>query len=285
MIGVFDSGSGGLTVLAAAARMMPDHDFLYLGDHARAPYGEKSEDDITRFTREGVERLFDAGCDLVVLACNTASAVALRHLQENWLEAHHPTKRLLGVTVPMVEALTGLKWERDITSTNTAPTHHVGVFATRRTVESGTFERQIKMRAPGYHISQVACHGLAKAIDDDAPLADLAAIVDGCVAELLAQAHPNVVILGCTHYPLVEHLFRKALPRGVRLLSQPDIVAVSLKDYLARHTRLDKRVLPGERKIICMTSGNPEKLRPPYELVGGDLPDFTSLEALSPIKA
>ena len=278
MIGVFDSGSGGLTVLSAATRIMPDHDFLYLGDHARAPYGEKSTDDIIAFTIEGVETLFNAGCNLVILACNTASAVALRHLQEHWLPDHYPTKRVLGVTVPMVEALTGLKWERDITTTNAAPNHHVGVFATRRTVESGTFERQVKMRAPGYTITQQACPGLAKAIDDSADDETQKRLVSDCVQRLLGEGTPDVVILGCTHYPLVEKTFRAALPKGMKLLSQPDIVAASLNDYLNRHPELDKKTSPGSRRIICLTTGDPEKLASPYEMVGGDLPDFTKLE-------
>ena len=265
-------------MLASAARIMPDHDFLYLGDHARAPYGEKSTDDIITCTREGVETLFNAGCNLVILACNTASAVALRHLQEHWLEDHYPTKRILGVTVPMVEALTGLKWERDVTTTNAAPDHHVGVFATRRTVESGTFERQVKLRAPGYTITQQACPGLAKSIDNNDSDDVQRGLVSACVERLMTDGTPDVVILGCTHYPLVEKMFRAALPKGMKLLSQPDIVAVSLNTYLTRHPTLDEKTSPGARRIICLTTGDPEKLSPPFELVGGDLPEFTKLE-------
>ncbi len=243
MIGVFDSGHGGLTVLRALKARIAGHGFAYLGDHAHAPYGERAPEEIYDFTVANVERLFGLGCRLVLLACNTAAAIALRRLQQDWLPTAYPERRVLGVFVPMVEAVTNVPWRIEGPVPAVLPAARlIGVFATRRTVESGAYAREIARRAPGVRVVQQACPGLVRHIEDDAPARAIAPLVEGFVAGLLAQAEgelPDSVILGCTHYPLVADAFAAALPPRVRLFAQPELVAASLADYLARHPEFD----------------------------------------------
>ncbi len=240
-IGVFDSGHGGLTILAALQQRLPDQHFLYLGDHAAAPYGERTPEEIYARTQAAVELLFALDCRLVILACNTAAAVAMRRLQQGWLARTHPTRRVLGVLAPMVEALSGRAW----TGGQPLPWHRrtarsVAVFATRRTVESGAYPREVAARAPSVLVDQEPCPGLAGAIERDLAQGALADMVQDAIQRLLARhpsEPPQAAVLGCTHYPLVADAFAAALPAGVRLLSQPNVVAESLERYLARHPR------------------------------------------------
>lgn len=238
-IGVFDSGHGGLSVWRALAERLPDQAFLYLGDHANAPYGEHSAEEILALTRAGVTRLFDSGCRLVVLACNTAAAVALRRLQEDWLP-DWPGRRILGVFVPTVERLTETAWTRDPpprAAHPADPRRTVAVFATTRTVESGAYAREIGRRAPGFTVHEIACPGLVAAIEAGAPEGELQALIDGFCTELLRRlehAPLDAVVLGCTHFPLVEAQFRSALPSEAPVLSQAELVAESLTGYLRR---------------------------------------------------
>lgn len=244
MIGVFDSGHGGLTVLRALVRKLPDRGFIYLGDNANAPYGDRSPDDIYRLTLEALERLFALGCPLVVVACNTAAAIGLRRLQQAWLPLHHPDRRVIGVLVPMVEAVTGVPWMAEIEAgRHRGEPRTIAVFATRHTVESGAFVREIQKRAPEITVVQQACPALVPLIERAAPEAELRASVHRYAAELMDQlggVPPSAAILGCTHYPLVQPLFVEALP-GVELLSQPDITARSLLAYLGHHPEFDSR--------------------------------------------
>ena len=238
MIGLFDSGTGGLTILEAVQKALPGEPLSYLGDHARAPYGNMTNPEILAATRAGTERLFAAGCRLVVLACNTASAVALRSLQEDWLPAAYPERRILGVLVPMVEALTGLPWERDHPGLSERPGQSVAVFATQCTTRSRAYVEEIEKRAPSFRIVQQACPGLVALIEAGAAGDDIQALVDRFVGELRTREGLqdfDGVILGCTHYPLIEDHFRAALPAGTTVVSQPRIVARALKDYLRRH--------------------------------------------------
>ena len=247
-IGVFDSGLGGLTVLKAAMKKLPEQAFVYYGDNANTPYGSKTDVEIYDLTIAGVTRLFEAGCDLVILACNSASAVALHDLQMNWLT---PDKRVLGVFVPMIEELTRRDW-----GDNSPPTHtglkNVALFATPATVSSGAFERELKFRARDVDVIGEACVGLVAAIEEGDSLG-AEALVDAHVATLLETLpNPQAAVLGCTHYPLVEERFRAALPKSTRILVQPEIVADSLEDYLRRHPRF---VAHGD--VSYLTSGDP----------------------------
>ncbi len=232
-IGIFDSGLGGLTILRALQQALPEQAFTYLGDNANTPYGTRDAYDVFDLTTRGTQALFDRGCDLVILACNTASASALHRMQVNWLPKGK--RRVLGVFVPMIEHLTQRDW-----GDNAAPTHtgleNVAVFSTQSTLDSGAFPREMKFRARDVAVVGQACDGLVDAIEagEDAVAAALVKIhVDKLLQRL---PEPQAAVLGCTHYPLVEDLFRAALPAGTKLVSQPDLVAQATADYLTRHS-------------------------------------------------
>ncbi|MFK7745445.1 MAG: glutamate racemase [Roseobacter sp.] len=233
-VGIFDSGLGGLTVLDAVQKRLPDVPFVYLADSAHAPYGVRTADDIFDLTCASVQRLFDAGCDLVILACNTASAAALRKMQESWI----PTdKRVLGVFVPLIEAMTERQWG-DNSPPREVGVKHVALFATPATVASRAFQRELAFRAIGVDVEAQACGGVVDAIEDG----------DMILAEALVRSHvdalkrkmptPDAAILGCTHYPLMQDSFQTALGDDVRVFSQADLVAESLADYLDRHPEM-----------------------------------------------
>lgn len=258
MIGVFDSGSGGLTILEALRQALPDQDFLYLGDHANAPYGHRSNTQIVAMTKDGIDTLMAAGCSLVILACNTAAAVALRTLQQDWLPAAYPENRILGVLVPMVEALTGVPWSQDHPHESPGHDRSIILFATRKTVESGSYLDEVAKRAPHVALAQKACPGLVDAIEGGAGERPIRGLIGGFVAEALtSRAAPDAAVLGCTHFPLVEHLFRRILPPKTELLSQPGIVARSLADYLTRHPQFSR---PGSGTVRLLTTGDPALL-------------------------
>lgn len=250
-VGIFDSGLGGLTVHDAVMRRLPDVDFVYLADSAHAPYGVRTASDIYQLTTNAVQRLFDAGCDLVILACNTASAAALRKMQEQWVP---PEKRVLGVFVPLIEALTERRWG-DNSPPREVAVQHVALFATPATVASRAFQRELAFRAIGVDVEAQACGGVVDAIEDG----------DMILAEALVRSHvdalkrkmpsPEAVILGCTHYPLMAETFQAALGDDVQVFSQADLVADSLADYLERHP--DK---VGAGKSAFLTTGDPAKV-------------------------
>ncbi len=243
MIGVFDSGSGGLTILRALVAALPGRRFVYLGDHANAPYGDRPAEEVYRLTIANVERLFALECRLVLLACNTASAVALRRLQRHWLPDVAPDRRVLGVLVPMVEAITQVPWQVQAPpSGRPTATATVGVFATPRTVATGAYPLEIGRRAPSVQVAQQACPDLVTAIEADAGDAVLQSLVDRYCAELLVRVPDrrlDFVVLGCTHFPLIAETFARALPERSPILDQPAIVARSLDAYLHRHGDLD----------------------------------------------
>lgn len=257
MIGVFDSGHGGLTVLRALRERLPDQRFLYLGDHGHAPYGNRSSEEVLQLTRRAAEALFAHGCRLVVIACNTAAAIALRRLQQTWLPEAHPDKRLLGVLVPMVEAITGVPWMADVTPSRPAgPPRRVAIFATRGTVRSGAYPREVHKRAPEVTVVQQACPRLAAAIEAGRPAPELRALVRGSVLGLRRKlgGWPDAAVLGCTHYPLVADHFRAELNGAVALLDQPALVAESLAHYLERRPEFSA---PGSGETLLLTSGDP----------------------------
>lgn len=260
MIGVFDSGHGGLTVLRALVTALPERSFVYLGDHAHAPYGGRSSAEIVDLTRAAVKHLFDLDCELVVLACNTAAAVALRTLQQQWLPKEYEGRRILGVLVPTVEAVTGVPWLIDPAHVPAEHGKTIAVFATRRTVESNAYPEEVSKRASGIDLIQIACEGLVDLIERHAPIETLRTAVHGYVSELAKKLDGrtlDAVLLGCTHYPLVADLFAEALPPGVEILSQPDLVARSLEDYLERHRDLDATDFRGGN-LRLLTTGDPD---------------------------
>jgi len=233
-VGIFDSGLGGLTVLDAVSKRLPDVPFVYFGDNAHAPYGVRDADDVYDLTCAGVTRLWDAGCDLAILACNTASAAALRRMQEGWVPSD---KRVLGVFVPLIEALTERQWG-DNSPPREVSVKHVALFATPATVASRAFQRELAFRAIGVDVEAQSCGGVVDAIEDG----------DEILAEALVRSHvdalkrkmpePDAAILGCTHYPLMESVFQDALGPDVKVYSQASLVSESLADYLERHPEM-----------------------------------------------
>lgn len=240
MIGVFDSGLGGLTVLRALVERFPQLSFVYLGDQAHVPYGNRPSEEIFELTRAGVEHLFQQGCRLVILGCNTATAVALRRLQQEWLgSSGYSGRNVLGIVAPTVEAATQTAWA---VSTPQYPqkykTDVIAVFGTQRTIASGVYPQEIRKRCPRVRVVQQACPELAGAIENARPESDLDHLVAEAVHSLMSAIGgeaPHEAILGCTHYALIEHIFRRHLPGSTRILSQPEVVADSLEDYLTRH--------------------------------------------------
>ncbi|WP_207457864.1 glutamate racemase [Azospirillum sp. SYSU D00513] len=283
MIGVFDSGHGGLTVLRALVEAAPDRPFVYLGDHASAPYGPRDEEEIYRLTVAGMDRLFGQGCRLVVIACNTAAAVALRRMQQTWLPTAWPGRNVLGVLVPMVEAITRVPWMTEAPPSDRPPEPRtVGIFATRATVSSGSFPREIGKRAPDVRVVQQACPDLVPFIERGASDAEMAPSVRRYAAELTDQlgGEPlDAVVLGCTHYPLVAHLFAEALPPGVEVLCQPSLTAKSLEHYLERHPEYAPERLGRPVEPRFFTTGAAE---PVGALAGRFFGRPTPFETLSP---
>jgi len=248
-VGIFDSGLGGLTIYQAVAQRLPDVPFAYYGDNAHAPYGVRTADDIFDLTCRGVERLWAEGCDLVVLACNTASAAALKRMQETWVPRD---KRVLGVFVPLIEALTERQWG-DNSPPREVAVKHVALFATPATVASRAFQRELAFRAIGVDVEAQPCGGLVDAIEQG----------DEILAEALVRSHvealkrrmprPEAAVLGCTHYPLLLKTFQAALGPDVKVLSQPGLVAESLADYLTRRPEFRG----GGQAATFLTTGDP----------------------------
>lgn len=230
-VGVFDSGLGGLTVLDAVSKRLPDVPFVYFGDNEHAPYGVRDAEDVFNLTTAAVERLWAEGCDLVILACNTASAAALKRMQESWIPED---KRVLGVFVPLIEALTERRWG-DNSPPREVAVKHVALFATPATVSSRAFQRELAFRAVGVDVEAQPCGGVVDAIEQGDEILAEAMVRSHVEALLRRMPHPEAAILGCTHYPLMEAVFQDALGAQVKVYSQANLVASSLEDYLKRH--------------------------------------------------
>jgi len=235
-IGIFDSGYGGLTILNAIRNLLPQYDYIYLGDNARTPYGTRSFEVVYHYTLECVEKLFSMGCPLVILACNTASAKALRTIQQNDLPNIDPTRRVLGVIRPTVEVLDQLSQSR-----------HVGVLATPGTVQSESYPIEIHKINPSVQVNSVACPMWVPLIENNEHLTPGAEYFVEKDIQQLMRKDPliDAVILGCTHYPLLIPVIEKYLPPHVRIIAQGSIVADSLNDYLHRHPEMNSRCSTG----------------------------------------
>ncbi|MCQ2062468.1 MAG: glutamate racemase [Fibrobacter sp.] len=236
MIGVFDSGFGGLTILRDLQKALPQYDFLYLGDNARAPYGSRSFETIYRYTLESVRELFRRGCPLVILACNTASARALRSIQQQVLPVEFPDRRVLGIIRPTAEEIGGF-----------SKTGHVGVFATAGTVSSRSYVIEIEHFFPQLKVTQHACPMWVPLVENGECDTEGAQFFVKKDVEALLKEDPEIdaVLLACTHYPLLERQIRAALPSHVRLVFQGDIVAAKTVDYLKRHPEMEVRLSKG----------------------------------------
>ena len=248
-IGVFDSGYGGLTILKELRKKLPELDYLYLGDNARAPYGSRSYDVVYKFTLEAVKYLFGRGCPLVILACNTASAKALRTIQQNDLPAINPANRVLGVIRPTAEIIGNLS------SSGT-----IGIMGTEGTVNSGSYDMEVAKLFPSFKVVSQACPMWAPIVENNeasGPGADY--FVDKYVRTLLSQDSTiDTIVLACTHYPLLYPKIRAAVPSSVKVVNQGEIVADSLADYLRRHPEMDSRIARGGR-CSYLTTESPDK--------------------------
>lgn len=248
-IGVFDSGYGGLTILSKIRERLPQYDYLYLGDNARAPYGTRSFEVIYRFTLEAVKHLFAQGCKLVVLACNTASAKALRTIQQNDLPTIDPTRRVLGIIRPTVEAL------HEVTKTG-----HIGLLGTPGTIQSKSYEIEIAKQNPEFITTAHSCPMWVPLVENNEarnPGADYFVKKD-INAIMSRDPEIDTLILGCTHYPLLMDKIRQNISNDITTLSQGEIVAESLADYLKRHPEMETR-LSRNGKTHFSTTENADK--------------------------
>ena len=250
-IGIFDSGYGGLTILHGIRQLLPEYDYLYLGDNARTPYGPRSFDVVYEFTRQAVQRLFEMGCHLVILGCNTASAKALRSIQQNDLPQWDPDRRVLGVIRPTAEVIGSL-----------TQTRHVGVLATEGTIKSESYNLEIQKLWPDITVSGVACPfwvPLVEYNEADSPGADY--FVKKRIDQVM-RLDPQIdaLILGCTHYPLLMPKILKYLPAGVRVIPQGEYVAESLKSYFKRNTAIEQKCSKNHT-VRYLTTENPDKFK------------------------
>lgn len=246
-IGVFDSGYGGLTILSEIQSLMPQYDYCYLGDNSRAPYGSRSFDIVYEFTKEAVITLFDRGCNLVILACNTASAKALRTIQQKDLPEIAPDKRVLGVIRPTVEAIDAITRSK-----------HVGVLGTIGTIQSESYPIEINKLFPDVIVTSVACPMWASLVENreyDNEGADY--FIKKNLDQILSKDPLiDTLILGCTHYPLLLNKIRQFLPSTVHAIAQGDYVAKSLQDYLSRHKDMDSACTKGGRTQYFTTESS-----------------------------
>lgn len=248
-IGVFDSGYGGLTILRQIRQYMPEYDYIYLGDNARAPYGGHSFEVVYQYTLQAVKALFERGCHLVILACNTASAKALRTIQQRDLPTLDANRRVLGIIRPTVEAIGSLTKSR-----------HVGVLATEGTINSGSYGMEVCKQDPDIVLTGQACPMWVPLVENyefDSPGADY--FVKKRIDRIL-RLDPEIdtLVLACTHYPLLMNKIVKYTPAGVRIMAQGEYVAASLADYLQRHPEMDERCTKGASCHYLTTESVPK---------------------------
>ena len=248
-IGVFDSGFGGLEVLKEIVQTLPQYNYIYLGDTKRAPYGNRSQAQIYQFTQQAVDFLFRKNCFLVVLACNTSSSEALRRIQQEYLPKHYPQRRVLGVVVPAAEEAALLTKNKKI-----------GVIATKATVSSFAFKRELTKLSPKIKVFQQACPLLVPLVEEGKHnLPTTHAVLKIYLAPLL-KVGIDILILGCTHYGLLEKQIKQIVGLEVKVVSEGNIVALKLKDYLLRHPEIETRLV-SESKLSFLTTGKVVKFK------------------------
>lgn len=247
-IGIFDSGYGGLTILSGIRRELPEYDYLYLGDNARAPYGTRSFEVVYEFTRQAVEELFRRGCHLVILACNTASAKALRSIQQQVLPHLYPGRRVLGVIRPTVEEVGKI-----------SRNGHLGLLATPGTVRSHSYQLEIAKLHPDMQLTETACPMWVPLIEADEAGGEGADYFVRKYIDRTMAADPKIdtLLLGCTHYPILLPKIHAYAPEGVKVLAQGEIVGKSLADYLRRHPEMDAKCTKGG-DVEYLTTENAE---------------------------
>ncbi|MCX6786046.1 MAG: glutamate racemase [Candidatus Komeilibacteria bacterium] len=252
MIGIFDSGFGGLTVFKEIKKALPDYNYIYLGDNLRAPYGDRGQEIIYQFTEQAVNFLFKQGCDLVILACNTASSDALKKLQQEWLPANYPNGRILGVIRPLTEE-----------ATKVSRFGKIGVVGTTATIKSGAYLRELKHLSslarlcPTIKAWQQACPLLVPLIEEGWLDKTETRMILKKYLRPLKDQQIDTLILGCTHYPLLMKEFKRLCGKRVNVLNAPKIIAAKLVDYLQRHPELEQKLVK-QKAVRYLTTGDPK---------------------------
>lgn len=252
MIGIFDSGFGGLTVFKEIKKALPDYSYIYLGDNLRSPYGGRSQEAIFEFTKQAVDFLFKQGCQLVILACNTASSEALRKLQQEWLPKAYPDRRILGVICPLAEE-----------AAKVSRFGRIGVVGTKATVSSNAYQRELNHQNPQLKIFQNACPLLVPLIEEGWLDKTETRMILKKYLRSLKAAQIDTLILGCTHYPLLMKEFQRIAGKRIKVLDGPKIVAEKLADYLKRHPEIESK-LKKDGQVRYLTTDSAEK----FELLG-----------------
>lgn len=245
MIGVFDSGFGGLTILRGLVKELPQYDYFYLGDNVHVPYGSRSQEVILKFTKDAVNYLFKQGCILIILACNTASAEALRCIQQEYLLSHYPNRRILGIIRPTAEtAIEKFKNKNNL---------KIGIIATESTVRSKSFIKEIKKLKPETKIFQQACPLLVPIIEAGEQNSKGAILILKKYLKSLLDKKINILILGCTHYPVIKNKIRKFIDPKISIISEDEILPAKLKNYLIRHPEIEKQLTKKGNRIFMTT--------------------------------
>lgn len=254
MIGLFDSGIGGLTVLKPILKLLPKYDYIYLGDSKRSPYGGRSEETIKHFSEQAVEYLFSRGVKLIIFACNTASSVALSHIQQKYLKGkNEKDRKILGVLIPLAEEVT-----------KRTKTGRVGVVGTRATINAGSYETEIHKINPKIKVYSQACPLLVPLIEEGWNTRPEAKSILKKYLHPIKSANIDMLILGCTHYPIMHKDFQKYMGKKVKVFETGEVVAKSLKDYLRRHPEIEKKLSKaktGQGKVKFVTTDDPQSMK------------------------
>ncbi|MBD3360620.1 glutamate racemase [Candidatus Peregrinibacteria bacterium] len=250
MIGIFDSGYGGMTVLKPIMDLLPEYDYLYLGDNARAPYGNHSPENIQRFSEQAINFLFDKGIILIIFACNTASSTALRYIQKKYLNGNlEKNKKILGVLIPAVEK-----------AVNTTKINRIGVVGTKATIASRVYEKEITKINKNIKVVGSACPLLVPFIEEGWHNKPEAKSILKKYLKPLKTNNIDTLILGCTHYPLMKNDFQKIMGNKVKIISSGEATAESLKDYLKRHPEIEKKITKNKKRQF-ITTDNPQRFK------------------------
>jgi len=255
-IGIFDSGLGGLTILKAIAKELPQYDYLYLGDNARVPYGGRSSEVIYRFTRQAVDFLFQKGCKLVILACNSSTANALRRLQQEDIPRDYPDRRVLGIIKPTVEHIQEHREKR------------IGIIGTYATIESGAYLREISKVSPQAKVYQQSCPLLVPLIEENEFKGPLLELALSKYLRPLSRKNPQVVLLACTHYGLIKKQVEKALGPKIEVIDQGKLVATKLKLYLKDHSEIENQLFKNKQRTYYVTDLNPRFIQIAEKFLG-----------------
>lgn len=250
MIGIFDSGLGGLTIFKAVEKALPEYDYMYLGDNARAPYGDHSQETILKYTQQALDYLFQHGCTLVLLACNTASAEALHSIQQDWLAKHYPGKNVLGVVRPLVEEAAGVTKGKVI-----------GVLATRSTIASHAYRKELRKLGSNIKVIEQSCRLLVPLIEEGYEGKPVLRMILKKYLRPLKDAHVDTMILGCTHYGIIDNDIKRYLGKNVHIIDSGAIVAEKFADYLKRHPEYESKLTRGGMRTY-LTTEQTETVKP-----------------------